>query len=122
MKKAEIQEFKNRLAAMRARLVGDVNAMADSALNKTGGEASGNLSNVPIHMADLGTDAYEQEFTISRIENEEELLELIESALARIDSGAYGTCVECGAKIPKARLNAIPHTPYCIKCAEQKEV
>lgn len=122
MKKAELQEFKNRLTAMRARLVGDVNAMAESALNKSGGESGGNLSNVPIHMADLGTDAYEQEFTISRIENEEELLESIESALARVQSGAFGTCTECGAKIPKARLNAIPHTPYCIKCAELNEV
>jgi RNA polymerase-binding protein DksA len=122
MKKAELQEFKNRLAAMRARLVGDVNAMADSALNKTGGEANGNLSNVPIHMADLGTDAYEQEFTISRIENEEELLESIEAALARIESGEFGTCTQCGAKIPKVRLNAIPYTPFCIKCAELNEV
>jgi DnaK suppressor protein len=121
MKKAELQEFKNRLTAMRARLVGDVNAMADSALNKTGGEAGGNLSNVPIHMADLGTDAYEQEFTISRIENEEELLESIEDALKRIESGEFGVCTECGAKIPKVRLNAIPHTPYCIKCAERNE-
>ena len=122
MKKADLQEFKNRLTAMRARLVGVVNAMADSALNKSGGEAGGNLSNVPIHMADLGTDAYEQEFTIGRIENEEELLESIEAALARIRAGDFGTCTECGAKIPKARLNAIPHTPYCIKCAELNEV
>jgi DnaK suppressor protein len=121
MKKADIQGFKDRLSAMRARLVGDVNAMADSALNKTGSEAGGNLSSVPIHMADLGTDAYEQEFTISRIENEEEVLEAIESALARIETGTFGACVECGAKIPKARLNAIPHTPYCIKCAEVNE-
>jgi DnaK suppressor protein len=121
MKKAELQGFKDRLMLMRARLVGDVNAMADYALNKTGGEAAGNLSTAPIHMADLGTDAYEQEFTISRIENEGELLESIDSALKRIANGQYGLCVECGAKIPKARLNAIPQTPYCIKCAEQNE-
>src|SRR5687768_15057958 len=111
MKKADVQDFHDRLKAMRARLVGDVNAMADSALNKTGGEAGGNLSSVPIHLADLGTDAYEQEFTIGRIENEEELLESIETALKRIEAGTYGVCVECGTKIPKARLNAIPQTP-----------
>jgi DnaK suppressor protein len=121
MKIAELQGFKDRLMLMRARLVGDVNAMADYALNKTGGEAGGNLSTAPIHMADLGTDAYEQEFTISRIENEGELLELIDNALKRIAKGEYGLCAECGAKIPKARLNAIPQTPYCIKCAEQNE-
>ncbi len=122
MKKTDLDGYRARLASLRARLVGDVNAMADSALHKSGKEASGNLSSMPIHMADLGTDAYEQEFTISRIENDEELLEAVEAALERIDAGTYGTCAECGGKIPKARLTAIPYTPFCIKCVEQKEI
>ena len=121
MRKADLEAYKTRLTALRARLVGDMNAMADSALNRAGKEASGNLSSVPIHMADLGSDAYEQEFTISRIENDEELREVVEGALERIAAGTYGSCVECGAKIPKARLSAIPYTPYCIKCAEEQE-
>ncbi len=121
MKKSDVETLRERLTTMRARLVGDVNTMSDTALHKSGKEASGNLSSVPIHMADLGTDAYEQEFTIGRIENDEDLLELIDGALQRIKAGTFGVCAECGAKIPKARLNAIPHTPYCIKCAEQKE-
>ena len=121
MRKADLEAYKTRLTALRARLVGDMNAMADSALNRTGKEASGNLSSVPIHMADLGTDAYDQEFTISRIENDEELREVVEGALERIAAGTYGSCVECGAKIPKARLSAIPYTPFCIKCAEEQE-
>ncbi|MBW3600518.1 MAG: TraR/DksA family transcriptional regulator [Planctomycetes bacterium] len=121
MRKTDLEAFKTRLTALRARLVGDMNAMADSALNRSGKESSGDLSSVPIHMADLGSDAYDQEFTISRIENDEELRDVVEGALERIDAGTYGTCVECGAKIPKARLSAIPYTPHCIKCAEQQE-
>ncbi len=121
MKKADLDNFRQQLANMRARLVGDVNAMADSALNNNTREASGNLSGVPLHMADVGTDAYEQEFTISRIENDEELLAAVESALDRIEKGVFGACTECGGKIPKARLTALPYTPYCIKCAEVNE-
>ena len=45
----------------------------------------------------------------------------VESALERIEQGAYGACVECEAKIPKTRLNALPYTPYCVKCASKLE-
>lgn len=121
MKKSESKVYKERLLALRARLRGDVNAMADAALHKTRLEASGDLSSMPIHMADIGSDNFEQEFTLSLMENEEETLEMIEAALERIEDGVYGACVECGGKIPKTRLNAIPHTPYCVKCASKLE-
>jgi RNA polymerase-binding transcription factor DksA len=55
------------------------------------------------------------------MEAEEDTLGLIESALSRIDGGNYGRCVQCDGLIPKARLNAIPYTPVCIKCAEAQE-
>jgi DnaK suppressor protein len=76
---------------------------------------------MPIHMADLGTDAFEQEFTLSLMKNEEETLGRIEASLERIEDGTYGSCEECGAKIPKARLGAIPYVALCVKCASQSE-
>ena len=121
MKKAEMKEYKDRLVLLRARLRGDVHAMADAALKKTRSESSGDLSFMPIHMADLGTDNFEQEFTLSLMENDETTLGQIEAALERIEEGVYGTCVDCEARIPKTRLNAIPHTPYCVKCASKVE-
>jgi DnaK suppressor protein len=121
MKTTELKVYKDRLLALRARLRGDVNAMAESALHKTRAEASGDLSLMPIHMADVGTDNYEQEFTLSLLENEESTLGVIEGALERIEEGVYGVCVECGRTIPKTRLNAIPFTPYCVKCASNLE-
>ena len=69
-------------------------------------------------MADMGSDQYEQDFSLSLMANEEEVLEQIEAALVRIAEGTYGVCEECGSKIPKMRLNAIPYTAYCVKCAE----
>lgn len=117
MKKADMKVYKERLLAKRAQLRGDVSAMADSALRKTRSESNGDLSSMPIHMADLGSDNFEQEFTLGLMENDEETLELIEVALERIEDGVYGSCQECGGVIPKTRLNAIPYTPFCVKCA-----
>ena len=118
MKKTEAAPYKQQLLALRSRLRGDVSAMADSALRKTRSESSGDLSSMPIHMADVGTDNFEQEFTLSLMEHDGATLEQIEAALERIEDGAYGVCIGCDAKIPKTRLNVLPHTPYCVKCAD----
>jgi RNA polymerase-binding transcription factor DksA len=119
LKKTEVREFKQMLVSLRARLRGDVSAMADSALRKTRSEASGDLSSMPIHMADVGTDAFEQEFTLSLMEHDGSALTQIEAALERIEDGVYGVCVECETRIPKTRLQVLPHTPHCVKCAEK---
>lgn len=121
MKKTEMKVYKQRLLALRSRLRGDVNAMAEAALSKTRTEASGDLSSMPLHMADVGSDNFEQEFTLSLLQSEEETLEQIEGALERIEEGVYGSCVECELKIAKARLNALPYTPLCIKCASKPQ-
>lgn len=121
MKKAELTEYKDRLLLLRARLRGDVTQLADAALKKRRTEANGDLSSMPIHMADLGSDNYEQEFTLSLMESEGGTLEKIEAALERIEEGTYGQCEECGAKIPKTRLNAIPYALMCVKCASHSE-
>ncbi len=121
MKKREMKEFKELLVMMRARLRGDVNALANAALHKTRMEASGDLSSAPIHMADVGSDNFEQEFTLHLMENDGAALDKIEAALERIEDGVYGSCVECDRVVPKTRLKAIPYTPYCVKCAGKLE-
>lgn len=121
MKKAETKVYKERLLSLRARLRGDVSQMADAALKKNRMDGGGDPSTMPIHMADLGSDNYEQEFTLSLMENDEGVLDAIEVALEKIEDGTYGVCEECGVKIPKARLNAIPHASMCVKCTELLE-
>jgi len=121
MKKTELKVFKERLLALRVRLRGDVSQMADAALKKNRTEANGDLSSMPIHMADIGTDNFEQEFTLSLMQTEGGTLQQIEAALERWEEGVYGECEECGVQIPKARLNAIPYATMCVKCAARLE-
>jgi RNA polymerase-binding transcription factor DksA len=121
MKAAELKAFKASLQQLQARLRGDVTTMADVALRKTRAEASGDLSTMPIHMADMGTDAFEQEFTLSLMASEEGTLELVEQALERIKAKTFGMCEECGGVIAKKRLEALPYAATCIRCAEKLE-
>ena len=120
MKKSELTEFKEKLHVVRARLRGDVTAMAEIALRKSGIEG-GDSNAMPIHMAELGSDNFEQEFTLGLMEADEGTLSSIDAALDRIQDGSYGKCVQCDSTISKLRLNAIPYTPVCIKCAELQE-
>ena len=76
---------------------------------------------MPIHMAELGSENFDQEFTLSIMETEEGTLDAIEKSLERIEDGEYGKCAECEGVISKTRLNAIPYTPVCIRCAELLE-
>ncbi|MFT4547615.1 MAG: DnaK suppressor protein [Verrucomicrobiales bacterium] len=55
------------------------------------------------------------------LKSEDKLLEKIELALARIDEGNYGDCIECGTKIPCERLDAKPSVSLCVSCQEKKE-
>ena len=121
MTRTELKEYKDRLLALRARMAGDVNQLRENSLRKSRSEANGDLSSMPIHMADIGSDNYEQEFSLSLMENEGAALAKIQTSLERIEDGTYGACEECGAKIPKTRLNAIPYANLCIKCASQLE-
>lgn len=120
LKKAEVTQYKQQLLALRARLNGDINQLTDEALRK-GQNGSGNLSNMPIHMADVGSENFEQEFTLSLLENEEEVLQQIEGALDRLKKGTYGKCEECQAEIPKERLKYVPYAPHCVVCARKLE-
>ena len=116
LKKSELKPFKETLLVLQARLRGDVSTLAHAALSKTN-SINGSASSVPSHIADMGSDTFEQDNTILLMNNEEETLHQIENALERISAGTYGFCTECSGKIPKLRLNAIPYTPHCVKCA-----
>lgn len=117
----ELDTFREILETLQARLKGDLDQMTDEALKRNQPESSGNLSNMPLHMADLGTENYDQEFTLGLIENEQATLDQIQDALRRIDGGRFGQCDECGNAIARARLQALPYTRHCIECARRLE-
>lgn len=121
LKEADLQGFRKALLLLHARLRGDVVQMTDEALNRGGERGVGNLSSTPIHMADLGSDNYDQEFTLGLIENDQLTLDEIRAALERLEVGTFGRCDACHKAIAKARLQALPYTKYCIECARQHE-
>jgi DnaK suppressor protein len=126
MKKSEMKEFKELLVSLRARLRGDVEQLKSEALS--GSEGNGDAKS-PTHLAELGTDAYEQDFSLRFVENDEETLNEIQIALKKIREGSFGLCEGCieegnskaRSRIAKPRLRAIPYCRNCIKCERKRE-
>ena len=113
----EIEKFRTLLYEKRNELLGNVSYMEKDALR----EDRSDLSSMPIHMADLGTDSYEQEFTLGLMDSERKLISEIDEALDRIEEGTYGICQVNGEQIPKPRLEAIPWARCCVSCANLLE-
>jgi RNA polymerase-binding protein DksA len=113
----ELEVFRDTLLAKRRELVGDMRSMESEALQRSGE----NLSNLPLHMADMGTDNYEQEFTLGLMEKDRQLLREINQALSKIMDGRYGICEGTGKIIAKARLEVQPWAKYSIEHARKLE-
>jgi len=121
---AEIERFKHLLLQKRTEILQNVVQIEDEMLKKSRLDASGDLSSMPIHMADLGSDNYEQEFSLGLMDSERKLLTEIDDALQRIERGTYGICEGTGQLISKARLEAQPWARYSVEYArviEQQE-
>ena len=116
LSKSDLQYFRNLLIERRREIVGDMGSMESEAF-----KGGSNLSNMPIHMADVGTDNFEQEFTLGLIESERQILREIQEALIRIDNGTYGICMGTGKQIPKVRLEAVPWAKYTIEYSRMLE-
>jgi RNA polymerase-binding protein DksA len=114
----ELEHYRDLLLEKRRELVGDMYSMESEALRTSGGT---NLSSLPLHMADMGTDNYEQEFTLGLVEKDRGLLREINAALAKIQNGTYGICEGTGKPIGKPRLEAQPWAKYSIEYARMLE-
>jgi DnaK suppressor protein len=117
MRPANWERYRTRLLDIQARLRNDVNRMIEAAAEDI--RKPGDLSNVPTHNADQDAEGLDSE--IALIQNEQGIRAAVGAALARLDEGTYGTCEQCGGRISKPRLDAIPYTPYCRDCAKQIE-
>jgi DnaK suppressor protein len=118
---ADTERFKQMLFEKRNEIIGNVSEMENEALRKSRLDATGDLSSMPIHMADIGTDNYEQEFALGLMDSERRLLREIDDALQRIEQGTYGICEGTGKPIAKARLTAQPWARYCVEYARMVE-
>ncbi len=118
---ADIEHFRELLLQKRREIFQNVFEIEGETLKKSRLDASGDLSSMPIHMADLGTDNYEQEFALGLMDSERRILHEIDDALQRIEDGVYGICEGTGNPIPKARLEAQPWARYCVEYARLVE-
>ncbi len=117
----DLEYFRNRLLVLRRELLGDVDNMTGTTLKHNSTNDSGELSAMPVHMADVGTDNYEQEFTLGLIATEREMLKDIDHALGKFKDLTYGICEGTGEPINRPRLEAKPYARYCIDFARKIE-
>jgi len=119
MKRSDQERFRGPLKELGGRIQSDSKSISEQAHGASGGQASGDLSNVPMHLADMGTDEFLYDMNSTVLENEAYLAGEIAAAIQRIDNGLFGTCEECAETIPKERLQALPYARYCVHCAEK---
>ena len=114
LSKKELKEYWKLLMEKRRSLMGDMSGIEAGTLGRNQQESAGDLSNMPTHPADIGSDNFEHEFTLGLLESERALLTEINEALERIQNKTYGVCLGTGDPIGKSRLRARPWCKYCI--------
>jgi RNA polymerase-binding transcription factor DksA len=114
-----LEKQKDRLLQLRDSLLDSMSGVAKDTLRARaeGSEASA----FGMHQADAGSDAYDRDFALSLLSQEQDALYEIEEALKRVDAGTYGVCEMSGEKIAQARLEALPFARYTVECQAQIE-
>lgn len=115
--KKELEKYREMLLRKRSELLGDISAMEDQALQ--GG--SGSLSHTPQHIAEQGSETYDQALALDLAAADRKLLKEIEDAIKRIDAGTYGICELTGKPIKAERLDELPWARYTIEAARELE-
>lgn len=115
--KAKLDKFRLLLIAKRAELLGDVESMENEALRS----GSGGLSNTPQHLAEQGSESYDQSLSLNLAAQDRRLIKEIDEALKRIEEGTYGLCELTNQPISEDRLEELPWARYTIEAARQLE-
>lgn len=110
---------KQRLLELRDHFLDQMQSVAQDSLRSR--SENNEASAVGQHQADAGSDAYEKDFALSLLSQEQDALYEIEEALKRIEVGAYGVCEMSNKIIPHARLEAIPFARFTVECQQQLE-
>jgi DnaK suppressor protein len=128
--KKDLQHFRNIILEKRDEILEDLQSLKEQMLDPTTGEYINENSPYSLHMAEQGTDAMEREKTFLYAQRENKFLGYLDDALKRIETGTYGICIECidvrhnlcetCPLIPKARLEAVPHTQHCLPIKQRK--
>ena len=111
--KRDLDKYRQILVRKRAEVAGDVQSMEAEALNASGGGAS----HTPQHVAEQGSDTFDQDNSLRLAQKERELIKEIDEAIKRIDNGTYGICEVTRKPIDLERLAELPATRYSIEGA-----
>jgi len=114
-----VRQQKQKLLQLRDAVVDSMAGVAHGTLRSRaeGSEASA----FGMHQADAGSDAYDRDFALSLLSQEQDALYEIDEALKRVEVGTYGKCEMSGKPIPRARLEAIPFARFTVECQSQLE-
>ncbi len=114
-----VRKQKQNLLQLRDAVVDSMAGVAQGTLRSRaeGSEASA----FGMHQADAGSDAYDRDFALSLLSQEQDALYEIDEALKRVEIGTYGKCEMSGKPIPRARLEAIPFARFTVECQSQLE-
>src|SRR5262249_8687028 len=119
MTSERMRHYRDVLSAMARRVRATAETLEEATRTPTSGEASGNLSNTPMHLGDMGTEVFTQELNATLLENEEFIRTEVAHALDRIERGTFGACENCRRQIPQERLDVLPYARYCAACAAE---
>lgn len=119
--KKELVEFKKLILKRKDEILDEIKHISEDTLKKSQKDASGDISGYTYHMADVATDNYDREFSLSLASNERKIFYELDDALKKIEEGTFGICEECKSLIAKNRLRALPYARLCVKCQEKKE-
>ncbi|OYD06638.1 TraR/DksA C4-type zinc finger protein [Paludifilum halophilum] len=122
MTEEERAQLQNKLESKRRRLKRKLEGNRHYGMEEGMNRSIGELSGYDNHPADIGTELYERGKDLALNEEDEEQLEEVEMALARMDTGEYGTCVVCDKEIPLERLEAVPETAYCVEHQRDRDI
>lgn len=117
---ADLRKFEELLTKKKEELLDEMGSLGER-YRETVRNATGDLSSYSYHMADQGTDNMERELAFMMASKSGRFVYHIDMALKRIKEGTYGMCHQCGKKITKARLMAVPHARLCIECKSAEE-
>lgn len=114
-----LKKQKDRLLQLRDGMLDSMTGVARDSLRSRaeGSEASA----FGMHQADAGSDAYDRDFALSLLSQEQDALHEIDEALKRLNLGTYGVCEMSAKPIPHARLEAIPFARCTVECQSQIE-
>ena len=121
--KRDLNSFRKKIQQKIDELTGNMEGQReDLNINSKGNASLSQDSVYSVHMADAGTDSYEREKGFHLMNRETDYVNFLNLALERIDSGEFGTCSVCDAKIPEERMMEVPNATKCVTCKEGEKL